>query len=66
MIETLPSSAVDAGLIPGQESRSHMPHDQKKRKESRSNIVTNLTKTLKTVHTKKTLPKKKKKEEAGS
>ena len=68
MIKTLPSSAGGAGLIPGQESRSHMPHDQKKtkqpfkkkkRKEKTSNIVTNLTKTLKTVHTKKTLQKNK-------
>ena len=33
MIKTLPSSAGGAGLIPGQESRSHMPHDQKKTKQ---------------------------------
>ena len=33
MIKTLPSSAGGAGLIPGQELRSHMPHDQKKTKQ---------------------------------
>ena len=33
MIKTLPSSTGGAGLIPGQESRSHMPHDQKKTKQ---------------------------------
>ena len=61
MVKTLPSSAGGAGLIPGQ--RAKIPHvpvpkqkqkQEKNKKQSRSNIITNSTKTLKMVHIKKT------------
>ena len=38
--------------------RSHMPHSQKTKTQNRSNIVTNSIKTLKMVHIKKILKKK--------
>ena len=41
------------------ELRSHMPQGQKTKTQNRSNIVTNLIKTLKMVHVKKKFLKKK-------
>ena len=45
MVKTLPSNVWDANSIPGQETK--IPHAtwQKKKKKSRSNIVTNSIKT---------------------
>ena len=34
MIKTLTSSAAGAGLIPGQELKSHMPHEKRKEKKT--------------------------------
>ena len=44
MVETLPSRAVDVGLIPGGDLRLHMPLGQKTKttnKNPEKNIVTN-------------------------
>ena len=57
-VGTLPSNAEGVGLIPGQ--RAKMPLSQKTKTYNRSNVVTNWIKTLKMVHTKKILKKKKK------
>ena len=64
VVNSLSSSAGDAGLIPG--SGTKMPHaswpkrnqEKKKNKKNRSNIVTNSIKTLKMVHIKNNLKKK--------
>ena len=50
MVKTLPSNLRDASSIPGQETK--LPHATwpKKKKKSRSNIVTNSIKTLKIAH----------------
>ena len=46
--KTLPSNAGGVGSIP--EQRSHRAHGQKTKTQNRSNIITNLIKTLKMVH----------------
>ena len=48
----LPVQGVQVQSLVG-ELRSHMPQGQKTKTQNRSNIVTNLIKTLKMVHVKK-------------
>ena len=55
MVRALPSNVEGEGLIPGWEAKI-----QKKKKNNRSNIVTNSIKTLQMVHIKKRLKKKNK------
>ena len=58
MVKILPSNAGRASLIPGQ--GAHMPHVRKNQNTER--IVTNSVRTLKMVHVKKSLKKKKRTE----
>ena len=56
VVKTSPSSAGDAGLIPGQGTK--IPHalgPKNQKIENRSNIVTSSTKTLKMIHIRKSL-----------
>ena len=65
-VKMFPSNAGRMGSTPVREVRSLMPRGQKKKKkkknpqkQTRSNIVTNSIKTLKMVHMKKEIFKKK-------
>ena len=53
VVKTLPSSAGGVGLIPGQGAKIPQASWPKSNVNSRSNIVTNSTKTFKMVHIKK-------------
>ena len=58
MVETLPSRAVDVGLIPGGDLRLHMPLGQKTKttnKNPEKNIVTNSIDFKNSPHQKKKL-----------
>ena len=59
VVKTLLSSAGDAGSIPGQGAKSHMPCSQKAKTYNKYNIVTNSTKTFKMFHIKKKKTKNK-------
>ena len=59
MVETLPSRAEGAGLVPAQGAKilnASQPKNKHKKKK-RNNTVTNSIKTLKMVHIKKNLKK---------
>ena len=57
MLKTLPSNAGGVGSVP--ELRPHGAHGQKTKTQNRSNNTTNLIKTFKMVHIKKSYKLKK-------